>query len=118
VLPKLFDIHPEERRVAIHSQGVAVGRQLAEFIDQELEAARAGLDRSVVSVHVRLYEGGDGADRFICYVRVELAHGGGVARGFAAEDARRAVSRSSAQIRAAAVEHISGTPAVQVRRML
>jgi Sigma 54 modulation protein / S30EA ribosomal protein len=103
-------------KVDIHSQGVAVGRQLAEFVDQQLEAALAGLERRVVSVHVRLYEG-EGADRFICHVRVDFAHGGGVARGHSAEDARLAVSRASAQIRAAAVGHISGTRAVHVRRV-
>jgi hypothetical protein len=42
----------------------------------------------------------------------------GFARGHCAEDARLAVSRASAQIRPAAVEHISGTLAVHVRRML
>jgi hypothetical protein len=87
MLPKFFDIRPEERRVTW---------------------LRAALAADVPLI----------PRRFICYVRVDFAQGGGVARGHSSEDARLAVSRASAQIRPAAVEHISGTLAVHVRRML
>jgi hypothetical protein len=90
MLPKFFDIRPEERGVTLAAFFVQFGGLAAQTL----------------------------LETVICHVRVDFAHDGGVARGHSAEDARRAVSRASAQIRAAAVEHISGTLAVHVRRML
>jgi hypothetical protein len=146
MLHRFFDIHPEERRVALAAFFVQFGGLAAHTL---LETARDALflARLLAAQLPWMYLAIAALALLVMWWRADrLARGRalpallGAARTVLgpaqilpaaaqrldrdlAGGARialqpKAVSRASAQIRAAAVEHISGTLAVHVRRML
>jgi hypothetical protein len=100
-------------RLDIHSQGLEAASSLTDLIHERLRAALTGLERQVVHAHVRLYAAAAGCT---CYMRVDLSPSGGFARGDSGEDARQAIDRASARLRAAAVEHVWSASIMPRRR--